>query len=149
MSHTLLRRINDTYDSDIKRVMDLNKDVMDKVRMIDRMRLLMRDAMKRGLRWWRMDQSDLGDIIICGILDDSTHLSAEMFVGMTSLKQSTDDNEYCIGFHFYGIDMVGDIHITVMNDKVYVIYSVIYEDKEYSTLWWMPYEIILEDKGLS
>lgn len=149
MSHTLLRRINDTYDSDIKRVMDLNKDVMDKVRMIDHMRLLMRDAMKRGLRWWRMDQSDLADIIICGILDDSTHLSAEMFTDMTSLKQSTDDNEYYIGFHFYGIDMVGDVHITVMNDKVYVIYNVIYEDKEYSTLWWMPYEIILEDKGLS
>ena len=149
MSHTLLRRINDTYDSDIKRVMDLNKDVMDKVRMIDRMRLLMRDAMKRGLKWWCMDQSDLADIIICGILDDSTHLSAEIFADMVSIRQFTDDNEYCIGFHCYGDNMVGDILVTIMNDNLYVIYSIIYKDNEYSTLWSVPYDVILEDKGLN
>ena len=148
MSDTLLRRIYDRYDANSE-VMKRNKEVFDKICMIDHIRLLMNKDIRGDFRWWRMDSSDLADLIICGILDDSTLLSAEMFTSMTDITQTTDDNEFCIEFHFYGYGLTGGIHITLLEGNIYVIYDVIYKDTECSTMWSISYDVILEDKGLS
>lgn len=148
MSDTLLRRIYDNYNADLE-VMKRNKEAFDEICMIDRIRLLMNKDVSGNFTWWRMDSCDLANLIICGILDDSTFLSAEMFSGMTNITQTTDDNEFCVEFHFYGYNLTGGIHITLLEDKIYVIYDVTYKDTEYSTMWSISYDVILEDKGLS
>ena len=148
MSDTLLKRLYEDYGGDMEVIM-ANKDVVDRMLMVDHMRLMIKNNMSGDFKWWRMDPSDLADLIICGILNDSVGLSAKMFTNVTNITQTTDDNESCVEFHFYGYGIVGGIHIMLLEGNIYVVYDVTYKNMECSTMWFVPYDVILESKGLS
>lgn len=148
MSDTLLRRLCDAYDQDME-VIKRYHDAIDVMLMRDRMRSKMTKFMKTDYKWWRMDSLYLADVITCGVLG-SDCLPVRAFAGVTHVTQTTpENNEYCIEFRLDGLDMTGNIHITLMDGVIYIIYHVTYVMEDYTTLWSVPYDVILEDKGLS
>ena len=52
MSNTLLKNVNGNYDSDIKRMIDLNQDVMNRMLTINNIRLLMDKTLEYDFSLW-------------------------------------------------------------------------------------------------
>ena len=145
MSDRLLKETCSDYESDME-LMRLHEAAIRRVCMVERIRFLVWGNTRAEFRWHNLRTQDLADIIACGILDDFTGLSWEMFKDVRDWTMVTpDDCTYCIAFKCRGERMIGNIHIALLDDMVFVTYYIVYDGQECIALWTTSLDSVLED----